>query len=465
MLNISDNSVEHLLKGEDLSCMKRNMEMTSAHHLLRNWLAGLLLVTIAILFLPWQQNIQSSGQLTTLNPQHRPQTIHSTIAGRIEKWYVKEGDLVKKGDTIAYLSEIKTEYFDTDLLARTQNQVKAKEGAIGAYDSKVQALDDQVAAMRQELELKKSQLEAKVRQADLKLTTARADYQQAKVALDIARIQLQRADTLYRQGIEPRQELENKQQKLQEAQAKAVYSENKVQESDNELKVTRLELSNVTNEYNSKIAKALSDRFSTVSDMYNAEGELNKTRIQYENYAQRSQYYYIVAPQDCYITKAIKPGIGETVKEGDAIVSIMPADFAIAAELYIRPMDLPLIEMGSEVRFIFDGWPAFVFSGWPNQSVGTYKGKIVAIDNTVNEKGEYRILAAADPSDRPWPDALRPGSGARGIALLDHVPVWYEIWRKLNGFPPDYYQREEEEGKQDDKKTKLGDAPAKSLAK
>lgn len=221
----------------------------------------------------------------------------------------------------------------------------------------------------------------------------------------------------------------------------------------------------MTNEYNSKIAKALSDRFSTVSEMYNAEGELNKTRIQYENYAQRSQYYYIVAPQDCYITKAIKPGIGETVKEGDAIVSIMPADFAIAAELYIRPMDLPLIQLGSEVRFIFDGWPAFVFSGWPNQSVGTYKGKVVAIDNTVNEKGEYRILAAADPDDRPWPDALRPGSGARGIALLDHVPVWYEIWRKLNGFPPDYYQREEEEGKQDDKKTKLGDAPAKSLAK
>jgi multidrug resistance efflux pump len=344
-------------------------------------------------------------------------------------------------------------------------QVEAKAGAIDAYGSKVTALDDQIEAMRQELVLKQGQLEAKVKQVELKLLSTRADYQQARVALDIAGIQYRRTDTLYRQGIEPRNELENKQQKLQEAQAKAVAAENKVEETENELRATRLELRNLTNEYNSKIAKSLSDRFSTLSELYNAEGELNKTRIQYENYAQRSQFYYILAPQDCYITKAIKPGIGETVKEGDPIVSIMPSEFTIAAELYIRPVDLPLIQMGNEVRFIFDGWPAFVFSGWPNQSVGTYTGRVVAIDNTINEKGEYRILAAPSAVDRPWPEALRPGSGARGIALLNTVPVWYEIWRKLNGFPPDYYVAEEEEGKQEDKKTKLGDAPVKDVVK
>ncbi len=465
MLNISDNSVEHLIQGEDLSCLKRNRELTSAHHLLRNWLIGLFVTAVLILFLPWRQNIQSNGQLTTLNPQHRPQTIHSTIAGRIERWYVQEGQRVKKGDTIAYLSEIKTEYFDTGLIDRTKMQVEAKAGAITAYGSKVTALDDQIEAMRQELTLKQGQLEAKVKQVELKLLSTRAEYQQARVAFDIAGIQYRRTDTLYRQGIEPRNELENKQQKLQEAQAKAVAAENKVEETENELRATRLELRNLANEYNSKIAKSLSDRFSTLSELYNAEGELNKTRIQYENYAQRSQFYYIVAPQDCYITKAIKPGIGETVKEGDAVVSIMPAEFTIAAELYIRPVDLPLIQMGNEVRFIFDGWPAFVFSGWPNQSVGTYTGQVVAIDNTINEKGEYRILAAPASDDRPWPEALRPGSGARGIALLKTVPLWYEVWRKLNGFPPDYYMTEEKEGKQEDKKTKLGDAPVKDVVK
>ncbi len=91
------------------------------------------------------------------------------------------------------------------------------------------------------------------------------------------------------------------------------------------------------------------------------------------------------------------------------------------------------------MRFIFDGWPAIVFSGWPNQSFGTYTGKIAAIDNTMSTNGAYRILVRPDATAEPWPAALRPGSGANGIALLNDVPLWYEIWRQLNGFPPDYY--------------------------
>jgi hypothetical protein len=36
------------------------------------------------------------------------------------------------------------------------------------------------------------------------------------------------------------------------------------------------------------------------------------------------------------------------------------------------------------------------------------------------------------------------GTGAQAIALLKNVPVWYELWRNINGFPPDYYRVDEE---------------------
>ena len=61
------------------------------------------------------------------------------------------------------------------------------------------------------------------------------------------------------------------------------------------------------------------------------------------------------------------------------------------------------------------------------------------LDNFISPNGKYRILVAPDTDDRPWPDALRVGSGAIGFALLRDVPVWYELWRQLNGFPPDLY--------------------------
>ncbi len=439
MLNISRIRINAQIDNRELQSL-RQTGLSDAHRLFTRWLVGMLIAILIFMFLPWTQNIQSKGKVTTLRPEQRPQTIHATIAGRIEKWYVREGQLLQKGDTIAYLSEVKTEYFDPELAPRTARQVDAKEGAIGAYRGKAAALDQQVQALRSELTFKQSQLANKIRQVNLKIASDSIEVERARLDLEIAERQLQRTQALFDQGIKSLSDLEEKRLKKQEANAKWVAADNKLLVNRNELANARLDLETTRYEYAQKIAKTGSDRFSTLSELYDAEAVVNKLLIDSANYALRSRFYYITAPQDCYVTKALKPGIGETLKEGDPIVSIMPDSFDLAVELYIKPMDLPLVDLGQEVRFIFDGWPAIVFSGWPDQSFGAFSGRIVAIDNMISENGAYRVLAAPDPDGKPWPQALRPGSGAQGIALLGRVPVWYEIWRKLNGFPPDYYR-------------------------
>src|SRR5690242_14779947 len=67
---------------------------------LARFLLGLLILFMLVLFLPWQQNIRGIGQVTALDPANRPQTIQTIIPGQIQKWFVREGDFVKKGDTI-----------------------------------------------------------------------------------------------------------------------------------------------------------------------------------------------------------------------------------------------------------------------------------------------------------------------------------------------------------------------------
>ena len=89
---------------------------------------------------------------------------------------------------------------------------------------------------------------------------------------------------------------------------------------------------------------------------------------------------------------------------------------------------------------------AIVFSGWPNVSYGTYGGEVVAIENFISDNGKYRVLLAPDNEDNPWPSAIRVGSGAYTMALLDDVPIWFELWRKINGFPPNFYQPENRTG-------------------
>lgn len=437
MLQISENQIN--INTEKFKSFKK-LDISKSNIRFKRFLWILLILILLVLFLPWTQNIQAKGKVTTLTPDLRPQTIHSTIAGRIEKWYVTEGQLMKKGDTIAILSEVKTEYFDPQLLSRTQAQVNAKESSVNAYDDKIKALENQVVAMEGELKFKIEQLNNKISQTRLKAEAERNEWEAAKVDVRTEQVQLVRTEEMFKQGIKSLTDVENKRLKYQQVQAKALANENKYQTSIQEIDNLTFQLSGAKNEYAGKIAKTRSEKFSTLSDRLEAEASVNKLKNQYANYSLRAGFYTITAPQDCYISLATTAGIGETVKEGEPVVSIVPSTMNLAVEMFIEPLNLPLVHNGSKVRFIFDGWPAFVFSGWPNAGIGTFSGKIVAVDNVTNSKGQYRVLVAPDESTNKWPAALRPGSGALGFALLKDVPMWYELWRQLNGFPPDFYQ-------------------------
>jgi adhesin transport system membrane fusion protein len=446
MLNISTNSINERVKIDSFKSYQ-SVKTSSSNRLFIRWLLSFFVAFLIFLFLPWTQNIQSKGKVTVLRPEHRPQTIHSALPGRIEKWFVQEGQAVKAGDTIVFLSEIKDDYFDPLLVERTEQQVQAKSAAIGAYANKVTALGDQIGAMRLELDFKEQQLRNKVQQSLFKVASDSIELVRAQLENVIAERQWRRADTLYTQGIVSLKDVEDKRVKLQETAAKLIASDNKLLLSRNELVNARLELNTVLYEYKQKIAKAESDQFGTLSDQLDAQATVSKLSIQASNYARRTGLRFITAPQNGIIAKALQVGIGETIKEGAAIVSILPEDYELAVEIYIRPMDFPLIKPGKEVRFIFDGWPAFIFSGWPGASFGTFQGEIVAIDNIISENGRYRLLVAPGNKNKTWPEALRPGSGANGIIMLSNVPLWYELWRQLNGFPPEYYDPKAEGSK------------------
>ncbi|MGF1533806.1 MAG: HlyD family secretion protein [Bernardetiaceae bacterium] len=432
----------------------REVDTLDFQRILAYWLLSMLALFVVFLFLPWTQNIQAEGQLTTLNPQHRPQTIHATIAGRVEQWYVQEGQAVKKGDTIVFLSEIKAEYFDPDLLERTQEQLQAQRQSLVSYQDKTEALKRQISALRESLRFKLAQTRNKFEQAKLKVESDSLNFDAAKINLDVAQRQFEGGKSLYEQGLKSLREFEARKLKLQEGLAKFTESQNKLMISRNELLNAQIELSAVQNEYAEKLSKAESDMFSAISLQFAAQEKIAKLQNAYANYERRAGFYYITSPQDGFVVQALTSGIGETVKEGEPVVSIMPSGQELAVEMFVMPMDLPLIQKNNKVRFIFDGWPALIFSGWPDLSFGTFGGTVFAIDRTISSNGKYRVLVAPDPNDVPWPEALRVGSGAQAIALLNDVPIWYELWRQLNGFPADFYTDQEKKSEKDKAKNK-----------
>ncbi len=445
-----DNEKYSFVKEENLELKSvANIYTRKYSKAIKYLIFGIGVSVVVILLMPWTQNIESYGKVTTLNPENRPQTITSRIGGRVEKWFITEGQFVKKNDTIAYISEIKDEYIDPQLINRSEQQIKAKETTLESYESKVNAVNSQIDALNKTLLLKLEQARNKIIQAKIKVTTDSIEAQTSLNNYKTAEEQLKRYDELFSKGVISKTDLKNRRVKVQESLAKKTSADNKFISTKNELLNAEIDLNTVQQDYQEKLMKAESDKFSALSALYEGEGSLTKLQNQLANYSMRKGFYYVLAPQDGYITKTNIQGIGEILKEGAALCSIVPNQKEQAIEMYINPIDLPLIQKGQVMQLVFDGWPAFVFSGWPGVSYGTYRAEIVAFDKVLSDNGKFRVLAKN--IGEPWPDAIQIGSGVKGFALLNNVPLIYELWRQANGFPPEFYVNSNSL-KKDDKK-------------
>ena len=444
MLNLSENNIYKRFDKDKFSAFEKVSSLKWERWLRRSLVVFAILVII-FLFLPWTQNVSSKGYLTTLYPDQRPQTVHTIIAGRLEKWFIKEGDFVNQGDTLVFISEVKSDYFDPSLVNRTSDQVDFKSKSIEAYSRKIEALKRQLSAFQAMKVLKIKQAKNKLKQARVKVKSDSVDYIAMSAQFKIADRQQKRVVELNEKGLRSIRDVENANVKLQETMAKTIAQENKLIISRNELINAQIDFTNVESEYLEKISKVESEISSVISDQQEASSNKSKLENQLSNYKIRNGYYYITAPNTGYVTKLVRSGKGEILKEGEELLTVMPDKYDLAVEFYIEPMDFPLLKKGEHVRLQFDGWPAIVFGGWPDASFGTFGGTILAKDNFASSNGMYRVLAIPDNKDKNWPSGLRVGGGVKTFTLLNDVPVWYEIWRNLNGFPPEFYKGSETE--------------------
>ncbi len=424
MLNLSENSIKNKIPHDNLYSL-RSLNTPMAGKILARWLLCIGILFFIILFLPWQQNIHGTGQVTALSPSNRPQTIQTIIAGRIQDWKIREGQFVEKGDTIAIISEVKEKYFDPKMLVRLREVIQSKEKSLASKDLKARALKRQVRALEEGMNIKMEQSRAKLEAERVRFSNAKNQYERNKKLFEAGNIPLTKFQDI----------------------------EYKYQGSEADFMNAEIEIDRVQAEFLDKINKAESDLNNTLSEQFETQADLAKLGNEYVNMEIRSQQYFILAPQAGQVVKATKAGIGETIKEGDPVCSIMPLSTDVAVEMYVKAMDVPLISKGRKVRVEFDGFPALQFSGWPSISVGSFGGTVEVIDVVNTHPGEFRILVIPDLKDIAWPKQIRVGSGTKSWIMLDNVSVWYELWRQLNGFPASLYA-EPKSDKPDNKKEK-----------
>ncbi|MBX3302203.1 MAG: biotin/lipoyl-binding protein [Nitrospira sp.] len=402
-----------------------------------------LLFLLIVIFVPWTQTITVTGQLSAYTPYERPQDIEAQITGRIKKWHVNEGDEVKEGDLILELEDYDPNFMSPDLLVFLDQRKRALEQTRSAALGKVEQLDKRIREMRNLVKAAVPSADARVIEAGNKVREAHQKVEAARIAAITAALNLERHQQLLKRGLVSQREVELAIQGDTASQAALEGAQANLQAVEQAMKSLGFGRDQVSAEMLQRLLDAQAARDASVAEAAKAADQLAEVSLRLSNAEQRRLASKILAPIDGTIVKMAKVGVGETVRQGDRLVRLSPISMDKAIEMTADGLDAPLLNIGRKVKILFYGIPAIPLPAWPELMAGTYTGVIKVIDQVDDGKGNYRFWVVPAFDDRVWPEQshVRQGTKAMGWVILNRVPLWYELWRRFNLFPPDYEER------------------------
>ncbi len=381
-----------------------------------------LIAAIGLIFLPWRQFVTGTGRVIAFDPLDRRINVEAQVAGRVKVLNVVEGQLVKEGDLIAEIQDNDPNLI-RNLEAKQQAIVSRRAFAQGRVDS----LTNQIAQQK----LAKAQA----------IDSAEQRVISARIAAETAVLNFERTKDLFAKQLESERNLELATLARDSTAA--------------DLASAQANLNRTGNDFDASIAATEASRGSAQSEIASAERDLSAIQIEISQNLRQ----VVTAPRDG-IVLAVSVTDGTYLSPGSPICVIIPETESRFVEIWVDGNDLPHIRArtekdgevipGSPVRLTFEGWPSIQAVGWPQLAVNTFGGEVLLADPTDSGDGRFRIVVGPvdDIVDRGdgkgkvqvgWPDAaiwLRQGTRANAWVMLEEVPLWFEVWRQINGFPP-----------------------------
>jgi multidrug efflux pump subunit AcrA (membrane-fusion protein) len=389
-----------------------------------------LLLPLAMLVAPWQQNITGFGQVAAFAPIERQQVVEAPVAGRIVHWHAREGAKVKTGEALVEIADI-----DQELLDRLTRQWEAAAAKVAAKEEELKAYLLQIDNLTATRDLQVTTAQFRLDMARQRARAAAEARAAAQATLDAAAFQRERLHRLLGEGLASQRDFEVAERDLIVAQrglnsARAGLAAAAADQSGAEAEIGRIKA-----DAQARIDSATAAANKTRSEIEESRASLIKSEVDLAR--QHSQV--VTAPRDGSVLRLLANPRAEIVRQGAPLLILVPDTKLKAVELWVSGNDAVLITPGRRARLQFEGWPALQFAGWPELAVGTFGGIVAFIDATDDGKGKFRVLIVPDEEDdRPWPTErwLRQGVRVHGWVLLNRVTIGYELWRQLNAFPP-----------------------------
>ncbi|GBF51149.1 efflux pump protein [Leptospira ryugenii] len=410
----------------------------------------LFLFVITIFFLvvlPWQQTTTGYGRVVAYAPLDRQQLIESPVNGRVVKWYVHEGSKIKKGDPIIDISDN-----DPEFINRIKQEKEALLLRLEAARDREESLRSRIQALRSSKSNAYTAADSRRMMAIDRVTASEQAVDAAKAALKTATINLERQKQLLEKGLTSKRNLELAELEHATAATGLDRAKANLEAAIKEEKAMFADTGRIGNDVDAAINDARASLATANAEVARVLEDLPRLEARLS----RQQNQHIFAPRDGTVMRILVNPDTQQVKEGDGVALLVPDSELKAVELYVNGNDIPLVNEGRSVRLQFQGYPVLQLSGWPEVAVGTFGGIVKLVDVTDDGSGNFRVLVVPDESDRPWPtdNYLRQGVRVKGWIFLNRVSLGYELWRKLNDFPPTLPLQGEDAEKADQKKSK-----------
>lgn len=353
--------------------------------------------------------VVSPGKLITTRPTIIVQPLETSIIRTID---VAAGEIVRAGQTLVTL--------DATFSQSDVDQRRAKFAALDAQVARIEAelagTPYSVSAERTPTEMLQARLidqrrafhKAQVENFDQQIAGQRASIVSAK---DQQVILTERRDNLL--------QIELARQKLYDQQNGSISNFLGARDSRLDVESSLSVLRGRVAEAEHAVRKLTAERQAFIEDFRRAamdqlvqlRDERSAVAEELKKMELRRNMVALTAPADAVVLDLARRSIGSVVREAEPMVTLVPLNVPLEAELSVNPRDISRIDVDKEVRIKFDAFPF--------QKFGTAAGRIRVISRDTFTSSQQE--AAAGQPDAPFFKALVRLSDTRLRGLEEPV--------------------------------------------
>ena len=357
--------------------------------------------------------VVSTGKLVTTKPSIVVQPIEMSVVRSIE---VTAGELVRAGQVLARLDPT----FSQSDLGQLQSKVDGLDARIRRIEAELEGLPFEVQPSASLTELLEMKLHLQRKSAfELQMRNLGEALAKAQAALETTHDEI----PVIEKRLETIRAIESMRTKLSDMQfgsrlvaLQSVNDRLLIEGNLARMKGSIIELKHAVEKARAEQSAYEADfRRQGLEELIRSREERSAASEQIKKALLRKDMVELVSPVDAVVLEMANRSIGSVLKEAELLLTLVPLDVPLEAEVTIDARDIGRVKVGQEVRIKFDTFPF--------QHHGTAAGlvRIVSRDAFPSEsrpqstnagQPHYRALIEfKDISLRHLPDGFRPMPG------------------------------------------------------